>query len=217
MSFKQGRICPICSKESLYYLGDHLRQVSQLSGSEKKDWFRQAKFCSLSPQEVASEMPYRESRPYDDFKFHHTFRMMVVGPTECGKTHFVKQLLTKPCIKYPTRKPRKIFWFYSQWQSGYEELKSCLGDVIAFCEGIPQFSEELREINPKFNNVLVFDDLMREAVDSPVLSHLFSKRRHRNASTILLLQNMSPKGKYNTDIAHNAQYTVMFRSPSDRK
>ena len=142
---------------------------------------------------------------------------MVVGPTECGKTHFVKQLLTKPCIKYPTRKPRKIVWFYSQWQSGYEELKSCLGDVIAFCEGIPQFSEELREINPKFNNVLVFDDLMREAVDSPVLSHLFSKRRHRNASTILLLQNMSPKGKYNTDIAHNAKYTVMFRSPSDRK
>ena len=168
MPFKQGRICPICSKENLYYLGDHLRQVSQLSGSEKKDWFRQAKFCSLSPQEVASEIPYRESRPYDDFKFHHTFRMMVVGPTECGKTLFVKQLLTKPCIKYPTRKPRKIVWFYSQWQSGYEELKSCLGDVIAFCEGIPQFSEELREINPKFNNVLVFDDLMREAVDSPI-------------------------------------------------
>ena len=58
---------------------------------------------------------------------------------------------------------------------------------------------------------------MREAVDSPVLSHLFSKGRHRNASTILLLQNMFPKGKYNTDIARNAQYTVMFRSPSDRK
>ena len=36
-------------------------------------------------------------------------------------------------------------------------------------------------------------------------------------STILLLQNMFPKGKYNTDIARNAQYTVMFRSPSDRK
>lgn len=58
---------------------------------------------------------------------------------------------------------------------------------------------------------------MREAVDSPVLSHLFSKGRHRNASTILLLQNMFPKGKYNTDIARNAQCTVLFRSSSDRK
>ena len=162
-------------------------------------------------------MMHRETCPYHDFKFHCTFRMMVVGPTECGKTHFVKQLLTKPCIKYPTRKPKKIVWFHSHWQSGYQELKSCLGNVITFCEGIPQFSEDLREINPKYNNILVFDDLMREAVDSPVLSHLFSKGRHRNASTILLLQNMFPKGKYNTDIARNAQYTVMFRSPRDRK
>ena len=96
-------------------------------------------------------------------------------------------------------------------------LKSCLGNVITFFEGIPQFSEDLREIDPKYNNILVFDDLMREAVDSPVLSHFFSKGRHRNASTILLLQNMFPKGKYNTDIVRNAQYTVMFRSPSDRK
>ena len=85
MSLKQGRICPICFKENLYYLGDHLRQVHQLSGSEKKDWFRQAKFCSLTPQESPSEMMYRETCPYHDIKFHHTFRMMVVGLTLSNK------------------------------------------------------------------------------------------------------------------------------------
>lgn len=150
MSLKQGRICPICFKENLYYLGDRLRQVHQLSGSEKKDWFRQAKFCSLTPQESPSEMMYRETCPHHDIKFHHTFRMMVVGPTECRKTHFVKQVLTKSCVKYPTRKPKKIDWFYSRWQSVYQELKSCLGNVITFFEGIPQFSEDLREINPNY-------------------------------------------------------------------
>lgn len=76
--------------------------------------------------------------------------------------------------QYLTRKPKKIVWFYSQWQSVYQELKSCLGNVITFFEGIPQFSEDLREINPKYNNILVFDDLMAEGVDSPVLSHFFS-------------------------------------------
>ena len=40
---------------------------------------------------------------------------------------------------------------------------------------------------------------------------------HRNASVILLLQNMFPKGKFNTDISRNAQYMALFRSPSDRK
>ena len=78
-------------------------------------------------------------------------------------------------------------------------------------------SENLEEINPKFNNVLVFDDLMAQATDSPVLSSLFTQGRHRNASVILILQNMFPKGKFNTDISRNAQYMTLFRSPSDRK
>ena len=58
---------------------------------------------------------------------------------------------------------------------------------------------------------------MSQATDSPVLSKLFTQGRHRNASVILLLQNMFPRGKYNTDISRNAQYLVLFRSPSDRK
>ena len=59
--------------------------------------------------------------------------------------------------------------------------------------------------------------LIGEAVDSPIISRLFTRGRHRNASFILLLQNMFAKGKFNTDIARNSQYIVMFRSPSDRK
>ena len=64
---------------------------------------------------------------------------------------------------------------------------------------------------------LILDDLMAEATDSPVVSRLFTQGRHRNASVILLLQNMFPKGKYNTNISRNAQYLALFRSPSDRK
>ena len=33
----------------------------------------------------------------------------------------------------------------------------------------------------------------------------------------MAMQNMFPKGKFNTDISRNAQYMVLFRSPSDRK
>lgn len=54
-------------------------------------------------------------------------------------------------------------------------------------------SENLEEINPMFNNVLVFDDLMAQATDSLVLSSLFIQSRHRNASVILLLQNVSKR------------------------
>ena len=158
-----------------------------------------------------------ETKPYPDFKFNHMFSMLVVGPSQCGKTHFVEQVLTKSCIKYPNKKPRRIHWFFNQWQPRYTSLKSALCDEIQFTQGLPELSEDLHEINPKFNNVLVFDDLMSQAIDSPVLSKLFTQGRHRNASVILLLQNMFPKGKFNTDISRNAQYMVLFRSPSDRK
>ena len=158
-----------------------------------------------------------ETKAYPEFKFNHMFSMLVVGPSQCGKTYFVEELLTKPCVNYPNKKPRKIQWFFNQWQPRYKSLQLALGNDIQFTQGLPELSEDLHEINPKFNNVLVFDDLMAQATDSPVLSKLFTQGRHRNASVILLLQNMFPKGKYNTDISRNAQYMVLFRSPSDRK
>ena len=95
--------------------------------------------------------------------------------------------------------------------------QSSLGNDITFVQGLPDLSDDLHEINPKFHHILVFDGLMSQATESPVLSLLFAQGRHRKASVILLLQNMFPKGKFNTDISRNAQYMVLFRSPSDRK
>ena len=55
------------------------------------------------------------------------------------------------------------------------------------------------------------------AVDSQIISKLFTQGWHRNASVILLLQNAFPKGKHNTSISHNAQYITLFRCPTDRR
>ena len=158
-----------------------------------------------------------ETRPYPDFKFNHMFSMLVVGPSQCGKTHFVEKILTENCIHYPNKKKKHIYWFYNQWQPCYTSMQSALGDEIQFSQGLPDLSDDLHEINPKLNNILVFDDLMAQATDSPVLSKLFTQGRHRNASVILLLQNMFPKGKFNRNISRNAQYLTLFRSPGDRK
>ena len=152
-----------------------------------------------------------------EFNFRHKFSLLVVGPTQSGKTYFVQQILKHNRIVYEEQKSIRIFWYYNQWQECYEELKTSLGKSIRFERGVPELSEDLSEINPRYKNIVIPDDLMAEATDSPVVSRLFTQGRHRNASVILLLQNMFPKGKYNTDISRNAQYLVLFRSPSDRK
>ena len=103
------------------------------------------------------------------------------------------------------------------WQECYEKLKKSLGKSIRFKRGVPERSEDLCEINPRYNNVLMLNYLMAEATDSPVVSRLFIQSCHQNVSVILLLQNMFPRGKYKTDISQNTQYLALFRSTSDKK
>ena len=177
---------------------------------------------SSTPRKVekpTAKVPNRclETTLYPDFKFNHMFSMLVVGPSQCGKTHFVEKVLTENCIQFPDNKPQQIIWLYNQWQQRYEHLQKRLGDKIVFEKGIPDLKEDLSEISLNRHRILVFDDLMTQATDSPVLSKLFTQGRHRKVSVILLQQNMFPKGKFNTDISRNAQYLTLFRSPSDRK
>ena len=100
------------------------------------------------------------------------FSLLVVGPTECGKAFFVEKILTMGRIIYEWKKPRRIWWYYSQWQGSYRVMQSSIGKEIQFIRGLPEFKEDLREIDPKFNNVLVFDDVMAQATDSRLASLL---------------------------------------------
>ena len=177
------------------------------------------KTCSvLKPTKAARKVTASMvTQPCPEFSFRHKFSLLVVGPTQSGKTYFVQQILKHNRIVYEEQESIRIFWYYNQWQECYEKLKKSLGKSIRFERGVPELSEDLCEINPRYNNIIILDDLMAEATDSPVVSRLFTQGRHRNASVILLLQNMFPKGKYNTDISRNAQYLALFRRPSDRK
>ena len=72
--------------------------------------------------------------------------MIVVGPTKSEKTQFVKQILTKNCIRYPNpRKPRQIYRFYNQWQDGYKTLPKQLGKEIKFIQGLLELKENMSD------------------------------------------------------------------------
>ena len=59
-----------------------------------------------------------------EFNFRHKFSLLVVGPTQSGKTYFVQQVLENNRIVYEEQKNIRIFWYYNQWQECYEKLKS---------------------------------------------------------------------------------------------
>ena len=210
-------MCPICGKQDLLKLSEHLRQVHQLSCDEGKSYLKNAVFSSgLSSPEMMQNR-CMETKPYPTFQFKHPAMMMIVGPTLSGKSYFVEQLLNSKSIKYPSRKAKRIHLFYTQWQPLYDRLRATHGNSISFTQGLPEVKDNLENIDDKVHNLWVLDDLMEEAVQSPIISQLFTRGRHRNLSVILLLQNMFPKGKFNTNISRNALYKVLFRSPGDRK
>ena len=208
MPYKQRRRCPLCPSVMLN-LSDHLSRTHGLTRKERQPYLQQA-----ARELQGGPLRKQPSQCYTKFAFQHPFSMLVVGPTHSGKTAFVEQMFMNPVIRFPRGKEVRILWFYYHWQPRYEAMMD-LG--VEFEEGLPDWSENLQELDPKIHHILVFDDLMHQAVNSPILSRLFTQGRHRNASVILLMQNMFPKGKYNTDINRNAQYLVLFRSPSDRK
>ena len=109
------------------------------------------------------------TKPCPDFNFRHKFSLLVVGLTQSGKTYFVQQILENNRIVYEEQKSIRIFWYYNQWQECYEELKKSLGKSIRFERGVPELSEDLCEINPRYNNIIILDDLMAEATDSHVV------------------------------------------------
>ena len=148
-------------------------------------------FCTTANKSLAV------TKPCPEFNFRHKFSLLVVAPTQSGKTYFVQQILKHNRIVYEEQKSIRIFWYYNQWQECYEKLKKSLGKSIRFERGVPELSEDLCEINARYNNIIILDDLMAEATDSLVVSRLFTQGRHRNASVISLLQHMFLRGKYN--------------------
>ena len=143
---------------------------------------------------------------------------MVVGPSMSEKSYFVKQMLERDHIEYDDpRKQRRLHWFYGQYQDMFNDMRRNMGKDIYFKQGLPAFEPDLCDIYPRYNNIVVLDDLMDMAVDSPIISKLFTQGRHRNASVILLLQTAFPKRKYHTSISCNAQYMALFRCPADRR
>ena len=84
---------------------------------------------------------------------------------ESGKMCFVQQILENNRIVYEEQKSIRIFWYYNQWQECYEKLKKSLGKSIRFERGVPELSEDLCEINARYNIIIILDDLMAEATD----------------------------------------------------
>ncbi|CAH3045081.1 unnamed protein product, partial [Porites lobata] len=121
-------ICPLCGKPGVSNLSSHLEIVHDLTGLRRTRLLKEAKVSWESKREYISTSvdlprcsssstrkicePRKRRRPVNETpKTSSTakkFSLLVVGPSQSGKTVFVEQILTRDRIVYETNKPRRI-------------------------------------------------------------------------------------------------------------
>ena len=140
-----------------------------------------------------------------DPRLKHPFTGIVAGPTACGKSTWVKQLITHQKDMIDPA-PEHVIWLYGEWQPLYDTLSG----TVEFREGLA----DLGTLNTKKRTLVIIDDLMTETNKS--VSNLFTKgSHHRNLSVLQLVQNVFDKNKHTRTISLNAHYLVLFKNPRD--
>jgi hypothetical protein len=144
--------------------------------------------------------------------FKHPFTSMIVGPTQSGKTCLVKNILKN--LNYLIDKEiESIYFCYSEWQHIYDELKLTIVPQIIFIKGLL----ELDIINKEKNNLIILDDLMTECENESSILKLFTvDSHHKNASVMLITQNLFSKGKNARTISLNSNYLICFSNKRDQ-
>ena len=112
----------------------------------------------------------------NSFIFAHPFSMIVAGPSRCGKTYWVINLLLNAEERIKPV-PEKIVYCYAHWQPKYEVLKKHI-DSVHWHEGMPSKSF-LDDIS---NAIVILDDLMAESVNDAALMDIFTERSHHQKS-----------------------------------
>lgn len=142
--------------------------------------------------------------------------MMVAGPTNSGKTFWVRQLLMNDMFTEPVD---SVLYCYGVYQPLYRELESEMthrGLRIEYCDGLPSH-DKLKELNDGKFHVIVLDDLMEYIIDDVNAQALFTKYcHHYKMTTVFITQNIFAQGKCARTIALNTHILVLFANRRDQ-
>lgn len=140
----------------------------------------------------------------ETFQFNHPFTCLIAGPTQSGKTYFVRELLKHAEeIIYPC--PERIIWFAGEHQEGLN-----LPPNVEVRENFTGLSD----IEGGLPTLIILDDLMEEVGDSQEVVKMFTKgSHHKNISVIFIVQNLFHKGKSMRTVSLNAHYIVLMKNP----
>ena len=133
----------------------------------------------------------------------HPANVIVSGPSQSGKSWWIKKLITLPNLIHP--KPTRILYYYSQWQDLFKTMPG-----VDFIKGLPtSLPQDGRPV------LIILDDLMEACAGNKDITNLFVRGTHHlNLTVVLLCQNLFEKNL--RTISLNTHYFVIMKSPRAR-
>jgi len=155
---------------------------------------------------------------YDGIKLKAPFSMTISGPSQCGKSEFIFNLI-KFRNEIITADFKRIIYCQSNCYSVknlifFDRLKNEFPS-LEIIQGLP----DINELQLTFNNepaLLIVDDLMNDVLNSKKMVEIATIHAHNfNLSVIFILQNFYAAGKFSTTLQRNSQYKVLFYNSAD--
>ena len=160
-------------------------------------------------------------------KIHAPTSLAIYGPTQCGKTSFVINLLKEADLLF-TRPVEEIYYCYESYQDCYDDLKKQSNDrsggggggvtttakKVFFHRGMPDIETCRQWSFMKNHIVIVFDDLMTDLSNhADMVKFATIDCHHRNITMMLMLHNIFPPGLRTVSL--NIHYIVLFKNKRD--
>ena len=144
-----------------------------------------------------------------DLRLIENFKLFIGGPSRCGKTFFVANLvqnLTSICKSVPTN----IIYVYKVWQPKYDEIRGFVRVYLKEQEGL---IDKIRNLCSEEATLVIFDDLINSKTLKEIADLFVVDGRHLNMSIIFLSQRLFVNDEYFRQISGNCDYFCVFRNP----
>ena len=133
--------------------------------------------------------------------FRHPFTCLCAGPTMCGKTHYLANLI-KHRNQVIQPNVQRVIYSYKKYQPIFDTMSD-----VEFVQG---FNFELDKAVP---TLLIIDDQMGENCLGRVADIFTVGAHHDNCSVIFISQVLFFQDKLYRTACQNAMYLILFRSP----
>ncbi|KAL5020747.1 hypothetical protein ScPMuIL_002169 [Solemya velum] len=137
------------------------QQQQQDTALNQQQDIQQQRDTSFDYQEQQQQQSSIFKKQQKDFVFQHPLTCIVTGPTCCGKTYFLTELLQKIKSKIQLC-PQRIIWLYKRWQPLYDVILKTVVPKVEFIKGVPVNLEQDSFLNPAVRNLIVLDDMATE-------------------------------------------------------